>query len=132
MLRPHPETPLTRACPPAEPAGASGTAPQFRRGDWLVYRKTEHSTRPRPRARGVVPSPRGDTYAYCVDKYWIVREQRPDGSLLIQTRRGKTFTLAGDDPNLRRPRWWEYLFCRGLFPTLTQTSTPAPSATVSS
>lgn len=82
----------------------------FRPGDWVIYRKTKHSSRPGPRAQNVAPSPNGDEYAYTVDKFWIVTEVHGDGSIVLQTRKGKKHVLSADVPNLYVPnflqRWW--------------------------
>jgi len=59
------------------------------------------------RAKNVSPSKAGDSYGYTVDKYWIVKEVLPEGSLLVQTTRGKELTLPADDMALRKPYIWE-------------------------
>lgn len=79
---------------------------QFKVGDQVVYRRTKHSTRPGPRAQDIRPAPSGDVYRYGVDKFWLVVEDREDGTLVLQTRRGKKRTVAADDPKLRPAGWW--------------------------
>ena len=79
----------------------------FRPGDYVIYRKTKFSSQPGPRATDVRPSPNGDTYNYIVDKFWIVRHVADDGTLTLQTRRGKTHRVSADDPLLRRPNFFE-------------------------
>lgn len=74
----------------------------FRPGDCVVFRKWKRTTRPGVRAKGIYPTPRGDTYVYFVEKIWRVIDV-VDGNLLLQTRRGKTHVVEADDPNLRRP-----------------------------
>lgn len=99
----------------------------FRPGDPVIYRMTKHSPRPGPRARGVVPSANGDDYSYLVDKFWVVDAVRPDGNLVLRTRRGKTRTVSPGDLNLRSPKWFELWLYRGSFPVY-----PAPATELSS
>lgn len=74
----------------------------FRPGDCVVFRKWKRTCRPGIRAQEVYPAPRGDTYVYFVEKIWRVIDV-VDGSLVLQTRRGKTHLVDADNPNLRRP-----------------------------
>jgi len=74
----------------------------FQPGDRVVYRKPKHTTHPGRRAKEIQPTPKGDYYAYVVDKFWIVRKVLANGSLLLETRRGKTHVVDANDPNLRR------------------------------
>lgn len=62
------------------------------------------------------PAPRGETYTYTVDKFWVVTAVQPDGTILVCTRRGRQNELAADDPALRKARWWERLLYQGRFP----------------
>ncbi|WP_153555776.1 hypothetical protein [Roseimaritima sediminicola] len=78
----------------------------FRPGDWVVYRKTKRSPAPGPRARQVTASPKGDNYGYVVDKYWVVQDVSPEGTVRLLTRRGKQHELASDDPALRKAGPW--------------------------
>lgn len=87
---------------------------QFEVGDWVVYRKTKHSVSPGPRATKIKPSPGGEEYSYQVDKYWVVSEVHAD-HLVLHTRRGKRHEVSLDDPNLRRPTWWERWWHRQRF-----------------
>jgi hypothetical protein len=87
----------------------------IRTGDWMIYRKTKFSTHPGPRAQNVLPAENGDEYAYTVDKFWIVAEVRPDGSLLLKTRRGKEHVVRPNDPSLRKANWWERWRYRSRF-----------------
>ncbi len=89
-------------------------------GDFLVYRKSKVSKNPGPRAKNVSPSARGDSYGYTVDKYWIVKDVLPEGSLLVKTMRGKELTLPSDDPALRKPYIWERWFLRKRFRLLSE------------
>jgi hypothetical protein len=51
-----------------------------------------------------------------VDKLWVVEEVRPDGQLVLRTRRGKRHVLRPDAPGLRSPSPWEQWVFRGRFP----------------
>lgn len=95
---------------------------EWKAGDWAIYRKQKHGTSPGPRAHDLHPATAGDTYAYVVDKYWIVESIMPDGTLQLRTRRGKRHTIAADDPHLRKPHWWE----RWLFASRFQSIAPSP------
>jgi hypothetical protein len=88
----------------------------FHRGEPVIYRKPKCTPCPGPRAREIEPSPRGEHYAYCVDKFWLVAEQQDD-AVLVLTRRGKKRLLHRDDPNLRRPSLWERLRFGPRFPS---------------
>lgn len=98
-------------------------------GDPVVFHKTKYSPKPGPRAREVSPSPHGDDYGYVVDKYWLVKECRPDGTLVLITRRGKEHLVREDNPNLRHANWWEKLIRRNRFPELTKTGHLAENQT---
>ena len=89
---------------------------KFAIGDRVIYTRDKYSNRPGPRAKNVSPTPHGETYAYQVDKFWVVSEFLPDGSIVLQTRRGKKHVVAANDPRLRKARWWERLFYAGRFP----------------
>lgn len=93
-------------------------AARFEQGDWVIYRKTKHSTHPGPRSENVFPTPHGDEYAYTVDKFWIVSSVQEDGSLVLKTRRGKQHVVQPDDPNLCAPNWWQRWRYRSRFPTV--------------
>lgn len=79
----------------------------FKPGDWVIVRKQKVSTSPGPRARQTAPASKGDTYAYLVEKYWVVEQVFEDGKLGLRTRRGKRHVMRPDDPQLRKARWWE-------------------------
>jgi hypothetical protein len=80
---------------------------QLRPGDWVVYRKQKHSTSPGPRAKKVAPAHKGESYAYVVEKFWVVKQLVGDNQVLLVTRSGKRHTVSLDNPNLRLARWWE-------------------------
>jgi hypothetical protein len=86
-------------------------------GEKVVFSKDKSSTSPGKRAKEVVAAAKGDHYSYIVEKYWVVKEVLPDGSLLLLTRRGKEHLVANDDPRLRRATWFEKLFLQNRFPS---------------
>lgn len=90
----------------------------FHVGDQVVYKVCKCTTHPGPRARQVRPAPRGETYSYVVDKYWIVADWQDAGKLVVRTRRGKAHVIDADDPRLRRATWWERWLHRHRFPEL--------------
>jgi hypothetical protein len=94
-------------------------AAHYQPGDFVVYRKQKFSLRPGPHARGVRPTPHGDSYSYWVEKLWRVVAVQPDHHVVVCTRRGKQHTLRDSDPALRRAHLWERLLLRSRFPTLT-------------
>jgi len=90
-------------------------------GDWVVYRKPKCTTRPGPRAQEVDAAAHGDSYAYSVEKFWIVVDVQDDGKLLLQTRRGKRHIIDAADPRLRRATWWDRIRFRAQFQSLQAT-----------
>jgi hypothetical protein len=88
----------------------------FKPGDCVIYRKLKLSVHPGPHARDIHPAPHGDTYSYCVPKFYRVIAVEPDHRVVVRTRRGRQHTLAADDPALRRAHWWERLLLGGRFP----------------
>jgi hypothetical protein len=96
----------------------------FNKGDWVVYRKSKQSVRPGPRARDVYASPHGEQYRYFVDKFWAVVETRDDGTVVLETRRGKMVLIEADDPNLHYPTWWERIRHRSRFPHASLSDRP--------
>jgi hypothetical protein len=97
----------------------------YRAGECVIYRKQKFSTHPGPRATNVWPTPNGDSYSYCVDKYYRVVAMRPDNQVVVVTRRGRRHSLAVNDPALRRASWWQRLLFRWRFPPFV----PAEEAT---
>jgi hypothetical protein len=91
----------------------------YKPGALVIYRVAKISTHPGPRAKDIAPAPKGETYSYEVDKFWVVAESGRDGKLRLRTRRGKEHVVDSRDPRLRPARWWERLMYRGRFPTLT-------------
>ncbi len=88
---------------------------QWNPGDWAVYRKSKRSSSPGPRAANVVATPKGETYAYVVDKFWIVENVLSGNRLELRTARGKTHVINADDPSLRKPSWLQRLLWRNRF-----------------
>jgi hypothetical protein len=89
--------------------------PAYAPGDWVIYRKSKHSTAPGPRAQGVQACPKGEKYSYVVDKFWIVEAILPGDKLLLRTRRGKVHQISAHDLNLRHANWLQRLFYRARF-----------------
>lgn len=87
-------------------------------GDRVVYAKDKHSGFPGQRAKDVSAAAKGEGYSYIVEKYWVVKEVFDNGSVLLQTRRGKEHVIFLDDPSLRPASIWEKIFLSGRFPKL--------------
>lgn len=96
---------------------------EFKPGDFVVYKKTKHSRQPGPRAENIRPERRGDDYTYQVDKYWVVSDVQPDGSVVLKTRQGKENVRDARDPMLRPARWWERMLLAGRFQNRRMTMT---------
>ncbi len=88
---------------------------RFQVGALVVYRRTEISAQPAPNARQIAPTPSGEGYSYCVDKYWQVKQINADGTLLVRTRGGGEHTVRADDPNLRHASFVERLMLARTF-----------------
>ena len=84
-------------------------ARRWTEGDWAVYRKSKRSTHPGRRACEVKANQKGETYAYVVEKFWIVDRVLGDGTLVMKTTRGKEHRIRPDDRNLVRPNLWTRL-----------------------
>jgi hypothetical protein len=89
---------------------------QFRPGDCVIYRKQKLSVHPGRHAQDIHPAPNGDTYTYCVLKFYRVVAVQANHTIIVRTRRGRERTLASADTALRRAHWWERLFFAGRFP----------------
>ena len=87
----------------------------FKQGDWVVYCKLKCTTRPGRRARGCFRRGNGDSYLYSIEKCWVVVDVRVDGTLLLQTRLGKTHLIGPNDPKLRRATLWYRIRYRSQF-----------------
>ena len=90
----------------------------YQPGDPVIYRMPKVSTRPGPRAQDASASPQGELYTYEVDKFWIVADLKPEGKVLLRTRRGKEHVIEADNPRLRHAHWWEKWLYRRRFPQL--------------
>jgi hypothetical protein len=75
-------------------------AAHFRPGDCVIYRKPKLSTHPGPHAQDIQPARHGDTYTYCVPKFYRVVAVQPDHTIVVRTRRGRQRTLAVPDAAL--------------------------------
>jgi hypothetical protein len=95
-----------------------GMRADFQPGDLVIYRKYKFSVHPGPHAKAIHPTPKGEYYSYCVDKFWRVVSVEPDHQVVVCTRRGKHNTVSAVDPALRRASWWERLLFRHRFPSL--------------
>jgi hypothetical protein len=84
----------------------------------VVFRRAKFTSHPGRRAQGIRPAVNGDDYSYVVEKFWIVSRVLADGKLELQTRRGKTHVIEGDDPNLRHATLWDRLRHRSHFSQL--------------
>jgi hypothetical protein len=87
----------------------------WKSGDWAVYRKTKRSASPGRRANQIVASPKGESYSYVVDKFWVVEAALPGDRLLLRTARGKSHVIDAADPNLRRPGLIQRILWRERF-----------------
>ncbi|MBB02651.1 MAG: hypothetical protein ACE37I_20955 [Rubinisphaera brasiliensis] len=88
----------------------------FEVGEPVVYLMTKQSSHPTLRATTVSPAAHGDDYSYVVKKFWVVREICTDGTLIVQTRKGKARRVSADDPCLRHASLWERWMYRDRFP----------------
>ena len=88
---------------------------RFQPGDWVVFRKTKFGERPTDRAVEVTPCPNGDGYTYQVDKYWVVESMRPDGRVVVRTRRGKQHVIDAEDRRFRRANLIDRILRRSRF-----------------
>lgn len=87
----------------------------FKQGDWVVFRRSKYTTHPGRRAQEVQAAERGEYYSYFVDKFWVVADVLPDGTLLLKTRRGKKHLIDANDPQLRHASLWERIRYRTRF-----------------
>jgi hypothetical protein len=86
-------------------------------GTKVIYRKTKYSRRPGPRAASITPARHGDSYAYVVEKYWLVVARKSPDEIIVQTRRGKRLTLNTNDVNLRAASFLDRLLYGRRFPS---------------
>jgi hypothetical protein len=57
----------------------------------------------------VSAAPKGESYNYVVDKFWVIEQVTQTGQLVVRTPSGKCRTVEGGDPNLHLARWWHRL-----------------------
>jgi hypothetical protein len=98
---------------------------RFVPGEPVIFCKVKHGDNPGPRAHDISPARSGDSYAYVVDKFWVVVAILANGQLLLRTRRGKEHIVDANNPNLRRATWWERIRYRDRFPEVEQARTSA-------
>ncbi len=84
-------------------------------GDFVIVKKFKASTRPSPRAKDIDPAMHGDTYSYRIDKYWKVVQVLDDGSIEIETRRGKRHQIDTHNQEFRKANLLDRLFHRDRF-----------------
>lgn len=90
----------------------------FKVGQTVVYRMPKSSTSPGQRAINVRPSTAGESYAYEVEKYWVVSKIIDDTHVELSTRTGKRHVISIDDRRLRFASWIERTFNADRFPNL--------------
>jgi len=99
---------------------------KYKRGDLVVFCKFKRSACPGPRAKSIHPEPRGEDYAYDVNKFWVVAEAPDADTVVTQTRRGKRHVIEADSSRRRKATLWERLFYRSKFPTLSESEETRP------
>lgn len=87
-------------------------------GQTVVYRMPKSSTSPGQRAINVRPSSAGESYAYEVEKYWVVSKIIDEKFVELTTRTGKRHVISIDDRRLRLASWIERTFSADRFPNL--------------
>jgi hypothetical protein len=112
----------------ARPEGGFMAKRRFSPGEQVIYRRFKYTSCPGPRATHVIPSPRGEHYAYHVDKFWIVLEELDDDTLVVLTRRGRQRFVRRNDPKLRRPSLWERIRYGHQFPKPTLLTTASSAS----
>ena len=90
----------------------------FKVGQAVVYRMPKSSTSPGQRAINVRPSTGGESYAYEVEKHWVVSKIVDEDHVELVTRTGKRHVISVDDKRLRQASWIERTFSGGRFPKL--------------
>ena len=81
----------------------------FKIGEFVIMEKVKSSTHPSPQAKNIQPSPHGEYYSYIIKKFWKVVRIFENGTIEIETRRGKHHRLDKDTPTLRKLGFWEKL-----------------------
>ena len=90
---------------------------EFKIGDYVIFRRLRSANRPSRKATRIRPSLRGESYAFVVNKYWIVDDLIDDEELvLLRTPKGKTISVSIHDPSLRHATIVERWLYRRRFP----------------
>ena len=90
----------------------------FKVGQAVIYRMQKSSTSPGQRAINIRPATAGESYAYDVEKYWVVSKIIDEDHLELVTRTGKQHVISVDDKRLRIASWIERTFQASRFPDL--------------
>lgn len=93
---------------------------RLKRGDHIIFRRTEISRRPSLHAKRIRAAARGDDYAYLVEEPCTVRSVFPDGTVDAMGTEGRAFSLTISDPRLRKAGMLDHLFRRQRFPELAE------------
>lgn len=87
----------------------------FKTGEFVIFEKPKSSTHPSPQAKDIHPAQHGEAYSYVIEKFWKVVQVFDDGTIEIETRRGKRLRLDTDTPLLRKAGFWDRLLYRNRF-----------------
>ena len=74
---------------PGDEGRGGQMAAHFKPGDCVIYRKQKLTAHPGRHAQDIHPAPNGDTYTYCVPKFYRVVAVQPDHTIVVRTRRGR-------------------------------------------
>lgn len=88
---------------------------RIRPGDFVVFSKSKYSSHPSPRAKAIHPTQHGEFYSYIIEKFWKVVQVIDDGTIEVETRRGKRHRLDKNTPLLRRAGLLHQLIYRDRF-----------------
>ncbi len=84
----------------------------FKTGEFVIFEKSKNSTHPSPHAKDVRPAEHGETYSYIIEKFWKVVRVFENGTIELETRRGKRHRLYTATPQLRKASFWDRLLFR--------------------
>jgi len=90
----------------------------FKIGQAVVYRMPKSSTSPGQRAINIRPATAGESYAYEVEKYWVVAKVVDEEHVELVTRTGKRHVISIADKRLRAASWFERILNASRFPDL--------------
>jgi len=88
---------------------------RFKVGEFVIVAKSKRSTHPSPQAKHIHPAQHGETYSYIIEKFWKVVQVFDNGTMEIETRRGKRHRVDMDTPLLRKAGFWDRLMYRHRF-----------------